>query len=103
MSEPKWTKIAPAPWKYEGGGILTDAKGHNLAYLAGRLNAGSGDAVGDLLAAAAQLYEALAELIAIQDQMGIPPKEGGGVFPADYRITRGKAHAALAKACGDPQ
>jgi hypothetical protein len=45
-----------------------------------------------------ELTTALRKLIEMVDAMGKHPRDGGGVFPADYGIVKANARAALEKA-----
>lgn len=82
----------PAPWNYVGG-VIEDAAGKVVAYLAGRLNDPEiTDNVGCQIAAAPELYEALKDLLV--------------VIATDDLIAQSvsymqQARAALAKASGD--
>lgn len=96
------TKFTPGPWRMVGTTanrfVVTASSGTVIAETWKDFRQ---EADARLIAAAPELYGALEALIAMQDQMSRKPTDGGGVFPADYGIVRGRAHAALAKARGE--
>lgn len=83
----------PAPWNYVGGGVIEDAAGKVVAYLAGRLNDPEiTDNVGCQIAAAPELYEALKDLLVVIATDDLIAQSGSCMQ---------QARAALAKARGD--
>jgi hypothetical protein len=88
------------PWTYTGGGLITGKDGKQVAYLAGRMNAGYADAAGLVMAAAPEMYQALEkalcdgwDAVAAAREVLIPRAEcPNWVF---------HARAALAKARGE--
>jgi len=57
--------------------------------------------IGNLIAAAPDLYTALDGLLGLWRRSMEPPHLGGGVLPADTAIALANAEAALAKARGE--
>ena len=103
MSKPKWT-----PWKYVGGGQIQGADGKQVAWLAGRTYPHD-EQFGCLIAAAPELYEALAELLdAIEPQLVDSASSRSGrddddfreEFPEDYERCK-RLREVLAKARGE--
>lgn len=89
----------PAPWNYVGGGVVKDASGRLVAYLAGRLNDPEiTDRVGCQIAAAPELYEALRVLLA--DHVNLIRSGDCGSWDAEEDGAVIEARAALAKALG---
>jgi hypothetical protein len=94
MKSLKWI-----PWNYAGGGVVGGGDGAMVAYLAGRMNDGTADDAGNLIAAAPEMYSTLK---AITDCYGVGYKSAEQ-FVKDVHDFMMEGRAALAKARGETE
>lgn len=78
-----------SPYSYIGGGQIVGKDGRQVAYLAGRMNDGNADLAGNAMAAAPEMFQALAGLLADCEKTGLLYEH------------KDVARAALAKARGE--
>ena len=98
------TATVRTPWRVDDDGLIIDADGQPIAYLAARLNDGSLDGgetwrvIGRKLAAAPDLETALADLVDdMREVLSLPLMQEAGVTPKGPALERALAVLAQAR------